>query len=381
MIAFGVLGRYFGRRFVLAVAVAFLTCIALIAVVDFFELTRRVGDRSGSTVAQIGYLVLLRLPSFSERMLPFAVLIGAMSSFLTLSRRLEFVVARAAGISVWQFIGSAVAAALLLGVIATTIYNPLSAAMKERADLIETQMLAVRLPASPQDPVARRAKDESATDAPRRLRSTWLRQRSPEGQAIISAEAKGRQGQTLAGVRIFVFDTKGDFVERIEAASAELESGHWRLTDVLIYSPTASPKRLREHQFPTSLTPEQVRGSFAEAAALSFWELPAAIELVQAAGLTAASYKIQYQLLLARPFLLAAMVVIAAAVSLRVFRLGGVGRMVTSGVLAGFLLYVAAQLSEQLGEGGFLHPVVAGWLPIVCAAMIGCSVLLFQEDG
>jgi lipopolysaccharide export system permease protein len=109
MIAFGMLGRYFGRRFLTAVAVAFLTCVALIAVVDFFELTRRVGDRPDSSVMQIGYLVLLRLPSFTEQMLPFATLIGAMSAFLALSRRLEFVVARASGMSAWQFIGSAVA--------------------------------------------------------------------------------------------------------------------------------------------------------------------------------------------------------------------------------------------------------------------------------
>jgi lipopolysaccharide export system permease protein len=75
------------------------------------------------------------------------------------------------------------------------------------------------------------------------------------------------------------------------------------------------------------------------------------------------------------------MVVLAAVVSLRVFRLGGVGKMITGGILAGFLLYVAMQLSEQLGEGGFLNPVVAGWLPIVCASLMGCSALLHQEDG
>jgi lipopolysaccharide export system permease protein len=160
-----------------------------------------------------------------------------------------------------------------------------------------------------------------------------------------------------------------------------LQTGAWRLTDVQVFSPVASPKTLSSHLLATSLTPDQVRGTFSNAAALSFWELPGAIELVRAAGLSSARYEIQYQLLLARPLLLATMVVIAAAVSLRVFRLGGVGKMVTIGVMSGFMLYVAAQLSEQLGEGGFLNPVVAGWLPVVCAAMIGCSVLLHQEDG
>lgn len=368
MVAFGMLGRYFGRRFLTAVAVAFLTCVALIAVVDFFELTRRVGDRADSSAAQIGYLVLLRLPSFTEQMLPFATLIGAMSAFLALSRRLEFVVARASGISAWQFIGSAVAVALLIGIAATTIYNPLSAAMKENADRIESELLAARAAAI----------GWNQEKAPGTI---WVRQRGNDGQAIINAQTSSNQGRTLTGVRIFSFDTSGDFLERIEAKTAELQPGSWRLTEVSIFSPTKSPRTMATHLLSTSLTPEQVRGTFSNAAALSFWELPSAIELVRAAGLSTARYEIQYQLLLARPFLLATMVIIAAVVSLRVFRLGGVGRMVTIGVLSGFLLYVASQLSEQLGDGGFLHPVVAGWLPVVCAGMIGCSILLHQEDG
>ncbi len=368
MIAFGMLGRYFGRRFLTAVAVAFLTCVALIAVVDFFELTRRVGDRPNSSVIQIAYLVLLRLPSFTEQMLPFATLIGAMSAFLALSRRLEFVVARASGMSAWQFIGSAVAIALALGVFATTVYNPLSAAMKENAEHIENELLSARAAAIGWTQEA----------APGNI---WVRQRNDDGQAIINAQTTSNQGRLLAGVRIFWFDTAGEFVERIEAKTAELEPGAWKLTDAQIFSPKVGPRTFATHRIPTSLTPDQVRGTFSNASALSFWELPGAIELVRAAGLSASRYEIQYQLLLARPLLLATMVIIAAAVSLRVFRLGGVGKMVTIGVLSGFFLYVAQQLSEQLGEGGFLHPVAAGWLPIVCAGMIGCSILLHQEDG
>jgi lipopolysaccharide export system permease protein len=365
MVAFGMLGRYFGRRFITAVMVAFLTCVMLIAIVDFFELTRRMGDRPDS--AQIGYLVFLRLPSFTEQMLPFATLIGAMSAFLALSRRLEFVIARASGISAWQFIGCAIAIALLLGAVATTIYNPISASMKETADRIETEMLSARL-------VALGARQKPSANI-------WVRQRGENNQAIINAGAASNQGRLLTGVRIFVFDLKGDFVERIEAKTAELQPGAWRLSEVSIFSPTNSPKTLQTHLLPTSLTADQVRGTFSNAAALSFWELPGAIELVRAAGLSAARYEIQYQLLLARPLLLATMVLIAAAVSLRVFRLGGVGKMVTIGVLSGFGIYIASQLSEQLGEGGFLNPIVAGWLPVVCAAMVGCTILLHQEDG
>ena len=49
--------------------------------------------------------------------MPFAVLVGAMSCYLALSRRLELVVARAAGVSAWQFVAPSMVAAFLFGVV------------------------------------------------------------------------------------------------------------------------------------------------------------------------------------------------------------------------------------------------------------------------
>src|SRR6202035_3057782 len=118
LVAFGMLGRYFGRRFLGAVGAVLLLCVGLIAIVDFFEMTRRLGDRPATSIEDVSLLVFLRLPSFTEQMLPFAVLIGAMATFLSLSRRHELVVARTAGISVWQFSGSTACLALTIGVLA-----------------------------------------------------------------------------------------------------------------------------------------------------------------------------------------------------------------------------------------------------------------------
>jgi lipopolysaccharide export system permease protein len=50
-------------------------------------------------------------------------------------------------------------------------------------------------------------------------------------------------------------------------------------------------------------------------------------------------------------------------------------------VVAGFLLYVVAKLAEELGEGGIIHPVAAAWFPPVFGSLMGCLVLLYQEDG
>jgi lipopolysaccharide export system permease protein len=75
------------------------------------------------------------------------------------------------------------------------------------------------------------------------------------------------------------------------------------------------------------------------------------------------------------------MVLLAAAVSLRFFRFGGVQKMVLSGVGAGFLLYVLTKVTDDLSKAGLMHPIASAWLPVVVGGLTGLVALLYQEDG
>ena len=114
---------------------------------------------------------------------------------------------------------------------------------------------------------------------------------------------------------------------------------------------------------------------------MPFWDLPLYIEIAEHSGLGGASYRLQYQKLLARPFVLASMVLLAAAVSLRFFRFGGVQKMILSGVGAGFLLYVLSKVTDDLSKAELMHPMAAAWLPVVVGGLTGLVALLYQEDG
>ena len=130
------------------------------------------------------------------------------------------------------------------------------------------------------------------------------------------------------------------------------------------------------------MTKSQVDQKFAVSAdSVSFWRLPSSIAQQGTAGLDANDYRLQYQTLLARPLLLVAMVLIAATVSRRFARLGGIGVMILSGIGAGFLLYVVTKMAKDLGIAGLVAPAVAAWTPAAVAALIGFTVLLNQEDG
>jgi lipopolysaccharide export system permease protein len=144
---------------------------------------------------------------------------------------------------------------------------------------------------------------------------------------------------------------------------------------------TAAPASQENLPLKTNLTPAQVRNSFATPETVSFWQLPEYIRSSASSGLATAGYRLQYQKLLARPFLLASMVLVAAAVSLRFFRFGGVQKMVLSGVAAGFLLYVLSKVTEDLSKAELMHPLAAAWLPVCVGGLTGFLALLHQEDG
>src|SRR5690606_23777580 len=141
-----------------------------------------------------------------------------------------------------------------------------------------------------------------------------------DGQSIIRAQTSSDQGLKLAGVTVFTFDHDGIYQDRIEAKTAVLMEGYWRLQDARVYGGDEPPVERAGYELNTNLTATQVRESFATPESVQFWELPDYIDAAERAGLGAAAYRLQYQKLIARPFLLAAMVMLAAAVSLRFFR-------------------------------------------------------------
>jgi lipopolysaccharide export system permease protein len=360
----GTLSRYFGTRFLMSVIASFIGVVALAAMIDYVELMRRGADWPNATPWLLAKISMFRVPQLTERIMPFSVLVGAMSCYLALSRRLELVVARAAGVSAWQFVAPAVIAAFLFGTVATAVYNPISAVLQERSKRLEVEVVG-EVPSALQE----------------RTSGFWVRQKSPDGAAIINAKSSREQGAELGAVTVYTFDGAGHFQQRIEARSASLEDGYWQLEDVRIYASGAPLVVDDTYRLGTNLTLEQVRESFATPETVPFWQLPSYIEMADRAGLAASGYRLQFDQLIARPFLLAAMVLLAASVSLRFFRFGGVQKMVLSGISAGFLLFVLSKITDDMSKSELMSPLVAAWTPVMVGGLSGFVALLFLEDG
>jgi lipopolysaccharide export system permease protein len=355
------LARYLSSTFLLSILSVFGTVFGLVYTLDFVETMRRAGDLEEATPFVVAQLSFLRTPAVAEQVLPFAVLFGSMAALLQLSRKLELVVARAAGISAWQFLQPGLLVALAIGVVSVAVYNPISAHMKQRASRMEAKIFA-------------KTKAAPAADI-------WIRQRSVDGQAIIRADAAVENSTILQRVTAFTFDHEGRFRERIEAPSASLKDGFWEFRNARVLNGNDPPQPYEGYLLASTLEPSQVRQSFTPPESVPFWRLRETIAQTEGAGLDATRYRLQYDILLARPLLFVAMVFVAATVSLRFFRFGGVARLVFGGVLAGFALYVVTELMRDLGSAGLIGALPAAWLPGVVGSLLGTLALLYQEDG
>ena len=358
------LSRYLALTMLRWIGGFFLLGTAIIALADAIELIRRTVDRATFDAGTALLASLLKTPSLTEEFLPFAVLFGAIAGFLSLNRRLELAVLRASGVSAWQFVAPALLVAATLGILATTVYNPLSAASREASERLSAQVLG---------------KEAQLLTAGGR--SPWFRQEAPDGHSLMRANAASSDGLTLTQVEAHLFDEDDAFVGRLEASRATLTDGAWVLTNVARYDAGGIRTTAATATVPTRLSAAEVSSAVARPDTVSFWALPAAVALAERAGLPSHRYALQRQILLARPLLLAAMVLIAASVSLRLVRLGGVGRAVLGGVIAGFALYLGSAITADLGEADAIPATIAAWLPGTVGALFGVSSLLWTEDG
>ncbi len=229
------LGRYFAGRFVIAAVGVFASIFVLLVLVDYIEMVRKTSGLVSASAITVAETSLFRVPQLLEKLMPFCVLIGAMSCYLALSRRLELVVARAAGVSAWQFIAPALASSIILGVAATTAYNPMSANLRELSKRMEAELFGSAPGGGIQD-----------------ASGFWLNQVNSDGQSIINAARSEQQGVRLTGLTVFRFDTDLQFKERIEARARRRPLGLQIGTSILPRQAAGRPGQLlsRDHPDP-----------------------------------------------------------------------------------------------------------------------------------
>ncbi len=365
------LNRYLARNYIINFLLLLCALLAIIYLFDTVELIRRASKRDDIPLGLVLHMGVLKLPEVGQLLFPFAVLFSAMFTFWQFTRRYELIVVRAAGFSVWQFLAPIVVVSIFIGLLQMMVINPVGSLFIAKFEELERIYLS---------------RQESQIAVFRE--GLWLRQSTSaeesgekEGYVIMHAPKIEQRSWVLKEASVLYFDKDDKFYQRLDAESATLEHGRWLFENVNVYREGQKPFVKQELTLPTALTIEDIEESFASPESMSFWFLPSYIKTLEQTGFDAKRLRVHYQSLLAQPLMFAAMVLLAATVSLRPPRFRGTMVLLAAGIFIGFVVFFLSSFLQALGSSGQIPVILAAWAPALICFLLGLSVIMNLEDG
>lgn len=367
------LSIYIARRFLRAFLVIGGAFALILLLIDMIEMIRRFsGDEIGLTGA--AGLAGLNITGSFYAILPLITVLAGIALFLGLARTSELVAIRASGRSALKTLIAPVVTAMLLGVLAVAVVNPFVAATGKRFD---SAVASIERGGS---------QTVSLSESAVWLRQGFVVDGKDQGQLMIRAARTSPDAATLYDASFTIFDPEIGPTRRIEAREAVLQPGEWLLSGVKEYplnepNPEAAARISDTLMLASDLTAQRIREGFGRPDSVPVWELPGFIEGLERAGFSANRHRTWFQMELARPFLMAAMVVIAAAFTMRPVRGRSTGIPVLLAFAAGIGVFFLRNLAQVLGDNGQVLPWIAAWAPPAVAALLGLALILYREDG
>jgi lipopolysaccharide export system permease protein len=362
-----ILHRYLARKFLWTFFGIFAVFVLLLALIDLVD---ELQDFPDLPFLQVAEIVALNLPHANYEILPLVMILATVALFLRLARSSELVVVRAAGRSALRALSAPIVTAFVIGLVAIGMFNPIVAAASKRYnDLVNGHMgggssvLAIS------------------------SEGLWLRQGSATGQTVIHAERASSDVTTLYDTTFIAFSPQGEPLRRIVAQSAQLSAGEWSLRNAKLWSlgsganPESSAREIASLSVPSALTQDRILDSFGKPEYISLWDLPAFINQLEEAGFSARRYAVWFQMELASPLFLIALVMLTAAFTMRHTRISNTGLSVLSAIMLGFTLHYIRNFAQILGENGQIPILLAAWAPPVASLFLALGILLHTEDG
>lgn len=367
------LSLYIARRFLRSLLLIGGVFLLILFLIEMIEMIRRFSD-DGIGLAGAAGLAGLNIAGSFYAILPLITVLAGIALFLGLARTSEMVAIRASGRSALRTLRAPALTAILVGMLAVGLLNPFVAATGKRFD-----EAAAAIERGGTQTV-------SLGDSAVWLRQGYVVDGQANGQLMIRARRASPDATTLYDATFMIFAPDIGPTRRIEADEAILTPGEWQLSGVKEYpldqpNPEAAARQSDSLTLASDLTAQRIREGFGSPDSVPFWQLPGFIKGLESAGFSAARHRTWFQIELARPFLMAAMVVLAAAFTMRHVRGRNTGIAVLLAFGAGIGVFFLRNLAQVLGDNGQVAPWIAAWAPPAVAALLGLTLILQREDG
>ena len=340
------------RRFLASFFLVLFVVSGIIFIITFVEKL----PGSASAVAAL-YTSSALLLDYVPLLLPLVVFIGTLLTSYNLTRSSEGVIISSAGYSPFQSMRPYLITAFAIGIIATSVLNPMAVRMNSKSigpsniDLVDGAI--------------------------------WLRETSPLGTFTMRATGlrTNDNSLTFTGAYAFMQNLESKFQYRIEAAEINLGNFEISAKNAVIFDQAGMPKQTNRFSVPTLMTPDTVLERHLKPDQVSFWKLPGFIESLTKMGLNTRGHYIQFWTLLFLPLNLIAMVVLGAAFSQTNERRNfAFGKKFAVATLVCFVLYFVINLFTALGTSGALPTILAVLAPpLIVLSAAAIAIVSFDS--
>jgi lipopolysaccharide export system permease protein len=334
----------------LAVAFVTLSFLALFFFFDMVEELQNIGKNPQYQFEHAAIYVLLLIPGHLYELLPISVLIGTIFVMARLAQSSEFTILRTSGLGPFLALRNLMTLGLVFVLITFAIGDYLTPLSDRYGQLLKAQYLG-------EITVGRTG--------------AWLRERQDHSSYAVNVAALTHEGQP-AGVRLFEFNEKGEWISLTKARHARITADNtWVLEDVErdergSLSNTDQLARTYPAQviWPSAITADMISVALLKPERMRTVDLYAYIRHLDDNGQASQTFEIEFWKKVFYPLSCLVMVVLALPFAYLHFRSGNIAGHVFGGVLAGISFFLLNNVFSYVGN-------INQWAPWFAAAAPG----------
>ncbi|HGG61248.1 MAG TPA: LPS export ABC transporter permease LptG [Gammaproteobacteria bacterium] len=335
-----IVDRYLLTQIAGGVLLTMLVLVGIDAFISFINELDEVG-RGDYGFSQAASYILFTLPRRIYDYAPTAVLIGGLLSLGGMAAQNEVTALRAAGLSVWGFVGSILKIGVLFVLIIFLVGELAAPAGSRHGQQLKSKMLSGKAAVSRQGGV-------------------WIRHKDLFVRSRVILD-----GQSILDLDIFRFDGLR-LVEAVHAGSAERMDNGWLLKN-LARAKIGENGIVKSHS-DSEVWPELVARNLFEVLSVNpsemgMTDLYAYTRYLEDNALDSGAYKLAFWNRFVVPLSSIVMLLLALPFVFSSQRSGGAGQRLFIGVLLGIGYFLSSRLLNQLGLVYGLPPFLAAILP------------------
>jgi len=357
-----ILNKYLAKEFGKVVINVLLIFFCLGFIMNLFEEINFFKDIDIGIYLPI-LLSIIIIPSLLYNMFPFIILLSGIWFFLKIKRSDEVTAMKVSGMSNFSIILIPGILSVVLGIFFITSINPITSALVKKYEMIKGTY-----------------EKDSEYLAAITENGIWIKEKNSKKNNII--RSSNLEKDSLINVSIYKFDQDNNFVERIEAKSANIKSLKWILKDVKITDENGMilPPDMEKIYYNSIYDIEKIKSLYSNLDTISFWEIKNEIKLLEERGYSTKQMETKLHRSLSFPFFLLAMVLLSGVFTLGPeFRESNMSYIFITIIIC-VLVYFFNDFSAALGETEKLSVEVAVWMPIVIIFIFSAVGVIYANQ-